>query len=98
MLSKIWVWDPGSEIRKKPIPDPGSRGQKCTGSQTRIRNTACIKGKMFRFNFGGPLCFWPLALKLKSHIPVFKLNIFPFSFSPPKNAFEHFTNETKSNY
>ncbi len=33
-LSKIWVWDPGSEIRdpeKKPIPDPGSRGQKGTG-------------------------------------------------------------------
>jgi hypothetical protein len=28
---------PGSEIRKKPIPDPGSRGQKGTGS--RIRNT-----------------------------------------------------------
>jgi hypothetical protein len=26
-LSKIWVWDPGSEIRKKPIPDQGSRGQ-----------------------------------------------------------------------
>ncbi len=33
-LSKIWVWDPGSEIRdlrsgiqKKPIPDPGSRVQ-----------------------------------------------------------------------
>ncbi len=24
-LSKIWVWDPGSEIRKKPILDPGSR-------------------------------------------------------------------------
>jgi hypothetical protein len=36
-LSKIWVWDPGSGIRKKPIPDPGSRGQKGTGS--RIRNT-----------------------------------------------------------
>ncbi len=31
-LSKIWVWDPG-----KPIPDPGSRGQK--GSGSRIRNT-----------------------------------------------------------
>jgi hypothetical protein len=30
-LSKVWVWDPGSEIRKKPIPDPGSRGQKDTG-------------------------------------------------------------------
>jgi hypothetical protein len=23
-FSEIWVWDPGSEIRKKPIPDPGS--------------------------------------------------------------------------
>jgi hypothetical protein len=45
-FSKIWVWDPGSEIRdpgcwirKKPIPDPGSRGQKGTGSRIRIRNT-----------------------------------------------------------
>jgi hypothetical protein len=38
-LSKIWVWDPGSAIRKKPIPDPGSRGQKGTGSRIRIRNT-----------------------------------------------------------
>ncbi len=37
-LSKIWGWDPRSGIRKKPIPDPGSRGQKGTGS--RIRNTA----------------------------------------------------------
>jgi hypothetical protein len=27
----------GSGIRKKPIPDPGSRGQKGTGS--RLRNT-----------------------------------------------------------
>ena len=38
-LSKIWVWDPGSEIRdpEKPFPDPGSRGQKATGS--RIRST-----------------------------------------------------------
>jgi hypothetical protein len=34
-LSKIWGWDPGSG--KKPIPDPGSGGQKGTGS--RIRNT-----------------------------------------------------------
>jgi hypothetical protein len=33
MLSNIWVWNPGSEIRKKPIPDPGSRGQKGTGSR-----------------------------------------------------------------
>jgi hypothetical protein len=35
-LSKMWVWDPGSG--KKSIPDPGSKGQKSTGS--RIRNTA----------------------------------------------------------
>jgi hypothetical protein len=32
-LSKIWVWDLGSGIRIKPIPDPGSRSQKGTGSQ-----------------------------------------------------------------
>jgi hypothetical protein len=40
-LLKIWSWDPGSEIRKKPIPDPGSRGQKAPdpGSRIRIRNT-----------------------------------------------------------
>jgi hypothetical protein len=37
-LSKMWVWDPRSGIRKKPIPDPGSRGQKGTGSRIRIRN------------------------------------------------------------
>ncbi len=29
----------GYEIRKKPILDPGSRGQKGTGSRIRIRNT-----------------------------------------------------------
>ena len=40
MLSNIWVWDPGSEIRDPGsgknlfrIPDPGSRGQKGTGSR-----------------------------------------------------------------
>ncbi len=47
-LSKIWVWDPGSEIRDpektysgprvpdprvKKAPDPGSTGQKGTGSR-----------------------------------------------------------------
>jgi hypothetical protein len=35
--SKIWVWDPESRIRKKPIPDPRSRGQK--GIRYQIRNT-----------------------------------------------------------
>jgi hypothetical protein len=40
-LLKIWSWDPGSGIRKKPIPDPGSRSQKAPnpGSRIRIRNT-----------------------------------------------------------
>ena len=40
-LLKIWSWDPRSGIRKKPIPDPGSRGQKApdTGSRIWIRNT-----------------------------------------------------------
>jgi hypothetical protein len=42
MLSKIWVWD------------PGSRGQKATGSRIRIRNT------------GSEPClyFFPLSLEL----------------------------------
>jgi hypothetical protein len=31
--------------RKKPIPDPGSRGQKGTGSRIRIRNTEKIEPK-----------------------------------------------------
>jgi hypothetical protein len=29
----------GSGILEKPIPDPGSSGQKGTGSRNRIRNT-----------------------------------------------------------
>jgi hypothetical protein len=33
-LSKIWVWDPKSGIRDKPIPFLGSRGQKDPGSAT----------------------------------------------------------------
>ncbi len=32
MLSNIWVWDPGSEIRKKPIPDPGVKKAPDPGS------------------------------------------------------------------
>jgi hypothetical protein len=49
-LSKIWVWDPGSEIRNKPIPDPGSRGQKGTGSW--IRNTALNQRLIVQKIFG----------------------------------------------
>ena len=33
------IRDPRSGIRKKPIPDPGSKSQKGTGSRIRIRNT-----------------------------------------------------------
>ncbi len=39
-LSKIWVWDPGSEVRDPEKTHSGSRGQKGTGSRIRIRNTA----------------------------------------------------------
>ncbi len=49
-LSKVWVWDPGSGIGDpektysgSQILDPGSRGQKGTGS--RIRNTDSRYGK-----------------------------------------------------
>ncbi len=34
------IRDLRSGIREKPIPDPGSRGQKGTGSRIRIRNSA----------------------------------------------------------
>ncbi len=40
-LLKIWVWDPGSEIRDPEKTYTGSRGQKGTESRIRIRNTAC---------------------------------------------------------
>ncbi len=43
VLSNIWVRDPRSGIRKKPIPDPGSRCQKGTGSRIRICSTAFLK-------------------------------------------------------
>jgi hypothetical protein len=33
-LSKIWVWDPGSGFRKKPIPDPGSGSATLGGGHT----------------------------------------------------------------
>jgi hypothetical protein len=45
-LSKIWIWDPRSGIWRNPIPDPGSRGQKGTGSRIRIRNT--VSSQCFR--------------------------------------------------
>ena len=58
-LSKLWIWDPGSGIR-----DPGSRGQKGTGSRIRIRNTGTRILTCFRRlitqpgTFFGPFCTW----------------------------------------
>jgi hypothetical protein len=43
------IRDPRSGIRKKPIPDSGSRGQKGTGSRIRIRNTAFFGIKICKF-------------------------------------------------
>jgi hypothetical protein len=56
-------WDPGTEIRdrKKPVRDPGSRGQKGTGSRIRIRNTLMTKkentviGVFHRKNFSSAI-------------------------------------------
>ncbi len=44
MLSKIWIWDPGSEIWDPVKTYSGSRGQKGTGSRIQIRNTAFERG------------------------------------------------------
>jgi hypothetical protein len=40
-----------SGIRKKPIPDPGSRGQKGTGSRIRIRNTGFYYRQVVKTGF-----------------------------------------------
>jgi hypothetical protein len=47
----------GSGIRKNPIPDPGSRSQKGTGSRIRIRNTANhpLKITSIKIAYPGPL-------------------------------------------
>jgi hypothetical protein len=42
------IRDPGSGIRKNPVPDLRSRGPKSTGSRIRIRNTVS-KGKKIAF-------------------------------------------------
>jgi hypothetical protein len=47
----------GSGIRKKPIPDPGSRGQKAPDPGSRIRNTAGYTGK----NKDDPLLYFPVT-------------------------------------
>ncbi len=74
-LSKIWVWDPRSGIRDKPIPDPGSRGQKGTGfqipdsgSRIRIRNSAA---KFAKKNFNLLESLWPMSTVFSECKPAF---------------------------
>jgi hypothetical protein len=66
----------GSGIRKKPIPDPGSRGQKGTGSRVRIRNT--VFNRLYRLEihslmvgFFDPACELLLALMDEGTILVY---------------------------
>jgi len=53
-LSEIWfglfIPDPDQDPEFVPIPDPGSRGQKGTGSRIRIRNTEKMLWE-YRFTF-----------------------------------------------
>jgi hypothetical protein len=57
------IRDPRSGIRKKPIKDPESRGQKGTGSRIRIGNTEKLANPQWyryliapRFNISGHFC------------------------------------------
>jgi hypothetical protein len=56
-LSKIWIWDPGSGIQKKPIPDPGVKKAPDPGS-----GPATLK-----FSRHGPVHLspvtWPQAIR-----------------------------------
>jgi hypothetical protein len=49
-----WIGIPDPDFL--PIPDPGSKGQKCTGSRNRIRNTGKMASKIstvpYKFIFG----------------------------------------------
>ncbi len=41
-LSNIWVWDPGSRIRKKHIPDPGVKKAPDPGSGFATLGNSCF--------------------------------------------------------
>jgi hypothetical protein len=49
MLSKIYRF--GIRDPEKPIPDPGSRGQKGIGSRIRIRNTGFYYRQVVKTGF-----------------------------------------------
>jgi hypothetical protein len=55
-LSKIWVWDPGSEIRDPEKTYYGSRGQKGTGSATLPARI--LKWPVWRHTKRTIICTW----------------------------------------
>ncbi len=73
-LSEIWsgwlIPDPDPDFL--PIPDPGLRGQKATGSRIRIRNTAA------HFNFFTPSLFVPYFVENRSNQADFFLTALVF--------------------
>ncbi len=77
-LLKIWIWDPGSETEtlKKPIPDPGSRGQKDTGSRIRNHNRGW-QSSIWRSPFDVVLIGTVLPqLTLQQWPPFFSFNLY----------------------
>jgi hypothetical protein len=46
-LSKIWVWDPRSGIRKKPIPDPGVKKAPDPGSGSATLFSPMADGQQY---------------------------------------------------
>jgi len=64
--------DLGSGIRKKPIPDPGSRGQKGTGSRIRIRNTGNCDPQILNTTALGLIwnqCFAVMRIRIRDPMP-----------------------------
>jgi hypothetical protein len=51
MSSQKYGLDPESGIRKKLIPDPGSRGQKSTGFRIRIHHSWQLAYSFFSARF-----------------------------------------------
>ncbi len=92
------IRDPRSGIRKKPIPDPGSRGQKAPDPWSRIliRNTGAYPDHPFRLTFSisvGHFCPPGSGSETqqntghKKKIPVLRCWMLKFSFRPPKPGF-----------
>jgi hypothetical protein len=65
---------PRSGIRKKPIPEPGSRGQIGTGSRIRIHNTASPEQQGFdKLNFVIDYQVLPSEYGMVHTVPVFNI-------------------------